>query len=185
MICPSINRLTVNDSMRTILGRTLATAAVIPLITATAAAESWELRPAAAPSPGSAEIEAGRPDDAIRILIPALEAATARSRLAILENLCVAYALKQEYDKAMRFCNRAAADGAASATTLNNRGVVRAVSGDHRGAIRDFQRAGCLRDCGIDCDTSGVRAALRRNLARLNERQSTTDQSPVYFRRGV
>ena len=170
--------------MRTILARLVA-ATVIPLITATAAAESWELRPAAAPSPGTLEIEAGRPDDAILILIPALDAANGRSRLAILENLCVAYALKQEYGTALQYCNRAAADGAASATTFNNRGVVRAVSGDNRGASRDFQRAGCLPDCGNDCDSSGVRAALRRNLARLNERVSTADSNPVYFRRGV
>ena len=160
-------------------------AAAILLCAVSAGAESWELRSAADDAPGSPEIEAGRPDDAIRILAAQLDSATGITRLAVLENLCVAYAMKRAYDAAMRFCDQAAAHGAASATTLNNRGVVRAVTGDHRGAVQDFRKAACLPGCGIGCDADAARGMARRNLERMRERESTTGQQPVRFRRGV
>lgn len=169
--------------MKIAFGTRLGTAAVILLLSASAAAESWELRPAAAASPGSPEIEAGQPDDAIRVLVPALETASGVARLAVLENLCVAYALKQEYTTAMRFCDLAAAHGAAGAATFNNRGVVRAVTGDYRGAVRDFRRASCLPGCGTECDA--VRAMVRRNLDRLHLRETISSLYPVFFQRGV
>jgi len=157
------------------------------LVSATVSAESWELRPAADDAPGSAEIEAGRIDDAIRILMLELDSRAGDTRLPILDNLCVAYAMKLEYDTAMRYCDQAAGHSSASAATLNNRGVLRAVMDDHRGAIQDFRRAGCLRSCGRgdDCEADSVRALVRRNLARVRQRDASAQYEVVPFRPGV
>ena len=170
--------------MNVSLGRGAGAAAIL-LFATIGYAESWELRPAAVVVPGSAEIEAGQIDDAIRILTPELDTATGIARQATLANLCVAYAMKQEYAMAIRYCDRAAVQGEASATTLNNRGVVRAVTGDYRGAIQDFQKARCLFDCGMECDTDSFRAVVRRNLDRALDRESISGEHFVPFRRGV
>ena len=96
---------------------------------------------------------------------------------------CVAHAMKLEYDTAMAYCEQAAGHSSASASALNNRGVLRAVTGDHRGAIRDFQRAGCMRSCGGGiCDADSVRALVRRNLARVTQREAPSHYNAVLFR---
>ena len=159
--------------MKTRHWQRIGVSAVFLLLAATASTDSWELRPAAADAPGTAEIEAGQIDEAIRILTGELESATGAVRLAVLQNLCVAYAMMQEYGAATRYCNRAVAHKEANAATLNNRGVVRAVTGDHRGAIRDFERAGHLADCGPDCDGGDVSDVARQNLKRVLERADT------------
>ena len=153
------------------------------LASSTASAESWELRPAAGDVPGSAEIEAGRIEDAISILLLELETYTSGTHLAVIENLCVAYAMNLEYDVAMRYCDRAARHSMASASTLNNRGVLRAVMNDHRGAMQDFRRAGCMRSCDPegDCETESVRAMVRRNLARVKLRDASSFHEAVLF----
>jgi hypothetical protein len=143
-----------------------------------ATGESWELRPAEGGVPGSAEIEAGRVDDAIQILTSKLDAGVTSIDLTILDNLCVSHALKLEYDVAMRYCNAAMGNSSGRARALNNRGVLRAVMGDRRGAMLDFRRASCLRDCERDdfCNEDSLHATVLRNLARLKNR----DDSPQY-----
>jgi regulator of sirC expression with transglutaminase-like and TPR domain len=162
-------------------GRKVLTIAVL-LVSATVGAETWELRPAAGDVAGSAEIEAGRIDDAIRILMLELDSRASDTHLAVLENLCVAHTLRVEYDTAMRYCDQAAGHSSASATTLNNRGVLRAIMGDHHGAIQDFRRAGCLRSCGGgDCEGDSAQALARRNLARVKQREASSHHDAVLF----
>ena len=148
------------------------------LTSAAARGESWELRPAEGAVPGSAEIEAGRIDDAIRILTSRLDAGVTSIDLTILDNLCVAHALKLEYDVAMRYCNAAMGKSSGRARALNNRGVLRSVMGDPRGAMLDFRRASCLRSCDRDdiCNEDSLHATVLRNLMRLKNR----DDSPQY-----
>ena len=160
-----------------------ALAIALLLITATASAESWELQPAADDVPGSAEIRAGQIEDAIRILMLEVDSGASDTHLAVLENLCVAYAIKLAYDIAMRYCDQAVGHSSASASTFNNRGVLRAVIDDHRGAIQDFRRASCMRSCsrGSACETGSVQATIRRNLARVKQRESSSRQQAVLF----
>lgn len=162
--------------MRVKLRQKMGISAVFLLLAAAASADSWELRPAAGDAPGSAQIEAGQIDTAIEILSEELESAIGPTRLAVLQNLCVAYAMKREYDTATRYCDRAAAHKEANAETFNNRGVVRAVTGDHRGAKQDFERATCLADCGPDCDSTGIGDVVEQNLQRVLERTAKRDQ---------
>ncbi len=152
------------------------------LASAGAWAESWELRSAEPSVPGSAEIETGRIDEAISILTRQLSSATTVD-IAILDNLCVAYAIKLEYDTAMRYCNQALGYAPYRAVALNNRGVLRAVTGDNRGAIQDFRRASCLRSCDHSdvCDRQSLRATVLRNLARVSEREASSVYVSVLF----
>lgn len=146
------------------------------LASVAATAEPWELRPAASDVPGTAQIEAGQIDDAIRVLTLELESNGGQTHLALIGNLCVAHAIKLEYVVAMRYCDRAVGQSSPSITALNNRGVLRAVTGDYRGAIQDFQRAERMDNCGQadDCDENSVQALVRRNLARAKERESSS-----------
>ena len=163
----------------------MAISAAFLLLATAVGADSWELRPAAHNAPGSADIEAGRIDDAIRLLTPKLESTNGVVRLAILQNLCIAHAMKQEYELAIRYCDLAVGQSDVDAANLNNRGVVRAVTGDHRGAIQDFRRAGCLHDCSGDCGADDIREVSRRNLVLVLDRQEPTKQQPVWFHRGI
>lgn len=161
----------------------MALAIALLLTTATAGAESWELQPAAGNAPGSAEIRAGQIEDAIRILMLEVVSGASVTHLGVLENLCVAHAIQLEYDIAMRYCDRAVGHSSASASTLNNRGVLRAIINDHRGAIQDLRRAGCMRSCsrGSACKTDSVQASIRRNLARVKQRESTSRHQAILF----
>lgn len=152
-----------------------------------AGAASWELRHSAGDVPGSPEIEAGDIESAIRVLLLEVDSAASDTHLAVLENLCVAYAIKLEYDTAMRYCDQAVGHSSASASTFNNRGVLRAVIDDHRGAIQDFRRASCMRNCsrGRTCDADSVQASIRRNLARVKQRESSSHQKSVLFQARV
>lgn len=169
--------------MATEFGVIRAIAVVVLLASAAASAESWELWSAKGNVPGSAEIEAGQIDDAIRILTAELESGVATFDVAIFDNLCVAYAMKLEYDIAMRYCNEAMRHLSASATALNNRGVLRAVMGDHRGAVQDFRRASCLQSCDRDstCDADSLHATVLRNLARVKNRRASSAYIAVMF----
>lgn len=161
--------------------------AAVLLASSVSSAESWELRPAEAHEPGSAEIEAGQIDDALRILTVILESGTSDLDFAVIRNLCVAYAMNLEYEIATRYCNQAVVHSSNGAVDHNNRGVLRAVMGDPRGAIRDFQRANCMRVCSgnSDCDAESVQAMVRRNLARVKKREALAVDSAVLFRPGV
>ncbi len=104
--------------------------------------------------PGSQELEVGDVDGAISKLQPWLEVTTGRTRGSILTNLCTAYITKGDFDKAESFCDQALASECrnsslhssnrsfSDAIAHNNRGVLRAMQGDHKGAISDFDLAG-------------------------------------------
>jgi hypothetical protein len=130
-------------------------------------AESWELRPMDKVV-GSDQIRAGRVDEALRLLKQAKDK-SGGGDIAILGNLCVAHALKMHYSTALRYCSQAIANPDAGPTVYNNRGVVRAVIGDGRGAFRDFRQASCKLVCQPDCPGEGdsARAVAQRNLDRL------------------
>lgn len=167
------------------IGSTLAAAALSANVAAQA--ESWELEPAGPDVPGSVEIEAGRVDDAIRLLVRRIETGAGRREPALFENLCIAYAVKLEYQQALRYCNQAVSHPLAAPSALNNRGVVRAVMGDRRGAQRDFERAACTRRCrrGWDCVQHSVSAAARHNLQRIRGRSVSTQVAEARFRPGI
>ena len=160
-----------------------ALAIALLLITATASAESWELQPAAGNVPGSTEIKAGQFEDAIRILMLEVDSGASDTYLGVLENLCVAYAAQLEYDIAMRYCDQAAGHSSASACMVNNRGALRAIIKGHRGALQEFQRASCMRSCslGSACKTDSVKASIRRNLARVKQRESSSRHQAILF----
>lgn len=169
--------------MGTEFGICRAVVLVVLLASAVGRAESWELSPAVGNVPGRAEIEAGRIDDAIRILTTELESGVAAFDVALLDNLCVVYAMKLEYDKAMRYCNEAMWYASASATALNNRGVLRAVMGDLHGAVQDFRRASCVRNCdrGKNCGDDSLHATVMRNFARAKKRGASSTYVAVMY----
>lgn len=123
-------------------------------------------------APGGIEIEAGAYDAAIAAASSAIWQHDAESKLIAATNLCVAYTVKRELEGAYAACAKALtlarrADNAAgarlresyaTARALTNRGVLRAVTGDSRGAAADFREAERL---------SGNWAAPSRNLAYL------------------
>ena len=148
-----------------------------------ASAESWELRAVEGVGLGSEQIEAGQIDEAVRILATALDSNADSQKAAILANLCVAFALKLEYAAARRYCDQATSHPQACPIAFNNRGVVRAVTGDERGAIQDFQRATCLRSCrlaGLD-ERESVHAVARRNLGRVSQANLALRREVVRF----
>ena len=162
-------------------------AAVTLLNPAAALAESWELQPAERGTPGSADIEAGRLDHAIRLLTQAVESGQSDEDPALLENLCVAHAMKLEYEQAMRYCNIAVGHPASGASALNNRGVLRAAMGDGRGAVRDLKRASCMQRCSrrAACGDDSLQALVRRNLLRALRRSGSSMHDVVIFHPGV
>ncbi len=83
-----------------------------------------------------------------------------KRRFGISNNLCVAYVMAQDADKAKASCEAAVrfAGPSDKAVALSNRGVIRALAGDTAGAKTDFQAARRLR--------SSLMAPVR-NLSRL------------------
>ncbi len=149
-------------------------AIVIMSVVVVSNAAAWELVPAGKNVPGSREIEDGRVDEAITLLALELETASKEDAAAVLVNLCVAYALKLDYAAALPYCDKAVADPQSSAIARNNRGVVRAASGDYRGAIRDFRKVSRHNGCNSSSDRDDValETIAQRNLARARQRDA-------------
>ena len=145
--------------------------------------EFWELRPVEGDAVGTELIAAGRIEEAIQVLASALQRGTGGDGAALRANLCIAYALKLEYSIAMRYCDQATVHPQAGATSFNNRGVVRAVTGDERGAARDFRRATCMRSCRHPCNESAesVVSVARRNLNRVQQANPAVGPEVVPF----
>ena len=103
--------------------------------------------------PGSQELEAGDVDGAISKLEPWLEVTTGRTKGSILTNLCAAYIMQGVFSKAESFCDQAVVSECRNSTAHsgnrsfgdaiahNNRGVLRAMQGDYKGATSDFDLA--------------------------------------------
>jgi hypothetical protein len=122
-------------------------------------------------APGGKAIEAGNYDAAIVLASIPIARHDLEGALIAETNLCVAYTVKRELDRAYEACAKALTlarrvdnataarfRSAATARALTNRGVLRAVSGDTLGAAADFREA---------ARSSGNWTAPSRNLAYL------------------
>jgi Tfp pilus assembly protein PilF len=67
-------------------------------------------------------------------------------RTPVLIDLCVAYTMTEQADKANEACNAATESGWYSGAAYNNRGAFHIANGDYEAAILDFQRAVKARD---------------------------------------
>jgi Flp pilus assembly protein TadD len=135
-----------------------------------ASAENWELRTAADEVKGTRDLEAGNIDKSIRVLERAYRSTPYDSKGAVLTNLCVAHALKRDFEMAMDYCNRAADRGKGSREAFNNRGVINAIQGNYTAAITDFEKAGCLNECPDNLSNQGNDRmdVAQRNLGRAH-----------------
>lgn len=132
---------------------------------------------------GAAQIEAGQIDEAIRLLEEALELGAGKGGSKLAANLCVAHALNMDYSEALHYCSEAAADPDAGPAAFNNRGVVRAVTGDNLGAFRDLRRASCALECQPSCldDGDTAPAVALRNLNRLKRSFTPPESDFIRF----
>ena len=89
--------------------------------------------------PGVAEITSGQVSAGIEILKRELESDDANKGY-VLATLCGAYILESSLEEATQVCTDAV-DTFPGETAFNNRGVLRAFSGDFEGAKEDFDRA--------------------------------------------
>ena len=86
-------------------------------------------------------IENGNYEEAIRILEERLQSRV-KYRDVKLTNLCTAYVLVRDFEKATKACDEAIkAKGAFVTTAYNSRGVLNALQGDFLAAAADFDEA--------------------------------------------
>lgn len=86
----------------------------------------------------------------------------------VLIDLCAAYIMTNELNKAVAVCNKAAGSKWYSSLAYNNRGVLNIALGRYEEAVSDFERA--LR-------AGGSQAIAQRNLARAQERLAAIRRS--------
>ena len=143
-----------------------------------ASAESWELRTAAQEVNGTRDLEAGNVDKSIRILKRSYRSTPYDSKVAVLNNLCVAHALKRDFETAMDYCNQAADRGKGSREAFNNRGVLHAIQGNYTAAVTDFEKAGCLSECPSELTNQGDDRmdVAQRNLGRAQNELANQSQ---------
>jgi len=127
--------------------------ATLMLIALPAQAASYRLLTSYTEVDGTAALESGDIDTAITAFETALEYPQVKDRGAILNNLCVAFASRHDYDNALRVCEEAVAANCGKASdhfnnrdfedaiAHNNRGVLRARQGDFDAALDDFDMA--------------------------------------------
>lgn len=84
-------------------------------------------------------------------------------RTPALIDLCVAYTMTEQTDKANEACNAATESGWYSGAAYNNRGAFHIANRDYEAAILDFQRA---------VKAKGAHRIARRNLQRARVRLS-------------
>jgi hypothetical protein len=111
----------------------------ITLLAGTTLADGINFRVAFASVPGIDEIEAGKYDAAIEILERDRSGPGSDSLPDVLTTLCAAYIVNRQLDEARPVCE-AAVRAEESDAAFNNRGVLRAYTGDMDGAMRDFAR---------------------------------------------
>jgi hypothetical protein len=131
-------------------------------------AEGWELRTTEQAVPGTAQIESGNVDKAIRISKVRLPHASRQEEAAYLTNLCIGYIMKKDFETAAKYCDEAVNSPTEKTVSFNNRGVLRALQGDFIGAVEDFSNAanaGCVQDCNL---SANVPQDLPRPIARRN-----------------
>jgi hypothetical protein len=114
--------------------------AMIMVITATTGhAETWPFRVAFEDVPGVEQLTSGDVSGGIATLKAALENDTVDRGFG-LATLCGALIIDQSLHKAEKICSEAVAT-LPGRTAYNNRGVLRAFTGDYAGAKEDFERA--------------------------------------------
>jgi len=92
-----------------------------------------------------------------------------------LTNLCTAYVVTRQFDKAIDACDRAvAADGEFVGTAFNSRGVLNTMQGDFISALADFEKAGRKSNYPSPRYNHGDRTA---SMYQLNSRDRDTDDA--------
>lgn len=127
------------------------------------ASEPFEMKMHDADIYGSRDVEAGNYSQGIQKLESLLARGSMASsrKIAVLSDLCVAYTMVRELEKASEVCDQAVAIGWSSGLALNNRGVFNIARGDYQAAIADFQEATGERGGGL---------IASRNLDRATDR---------------
>ena len=118
----------------------LMTVVVLMTFSSTSYADYFPFRVAFENIPGVEALSSGRVDEGIEILEQQLDGAMAINRGYILATLCGAYIIDSSLNKAASVCD-VAVDENPGETSYNNRGVLRAFTGDFEGAREDFDRA--------------------------------------------
>lgn len=161
---------------------TFVAALLLATIPAASSAEGWELRTAPDAVPGTAEIESGKIEKAIRISEIQLSHVGQRKKVAVLTNLCIGHILSNQLNLAEEFCDLAVERPNDKAVSYNNRGVLKILKGDHEGAMQDFasaSNAGCFNDCSDvnNAPKDVPRSVALRNFskAKYQARAATTD----------
>jgi len=92
---------------------------------------------------GVEDVENGRYEVGIARLAKRVESSRGpySTRVPALIDLCVAYTMTEQFDKARESCDRAVDSGWYSGHAYNNRGTYNIAIGDYEAAIRDFQSA--------------------------------------------
>lgn len=148
-------------------------------------AEAWELRTAPDTVPGTREIESGKIEKALRISKVQLPHTSQFKKVAVLTNLCIGYILSNDFEQAGDYCDQAVARPNDKAVSHNNRGVLRMLQGDHRGALQDFAIAvetGCVGPCST---SEAVRQDLPRSVARRNSKKAQTQVAEAAKNEGL
>ena len=112
---------------------------------------------------GAEDIEEGRYELGIERLSKRVESGRGpyATRVPALIDLCVAYTMTEQFDKARETCDQAVESGWYSGHAYNNRGTYNIAIGNYDAAIRDFQSA---------IDGHGADSVARANLEYAQER---------------
>jgi tetratricopeptide (TPR) repeat protein len=125
------------------LGSILCIAAAAALLTpCSALADRYELRLHDRDVYGKYALLEGKVDLSIERLERQLARTSSHRNLApVLIDLCVAYTVKRDFDKARERCDAAIENGWSLSTAYNNRGVMHVARGDYLAAVDDFEMA--------------------------------------------
>ena len=120
---------------------------------------------------GAEDIEEGRYEAGIEKLSKRVDGARQphATRVPALIDLCAAYTMTQQHEKAQETCNQAVESGWYSGHAYNNRGAYNVSIGNYEAAIRDFQMA---------IEGRGAERAARSNLEQA-QRQLVAQQKAL------
>jgi len=94
---------------------------------------------------GSQALLAGDAEEGVRLIHLGLSSATGRrDRQVALSNLCAGYAMLEEYDKGLRFCDQAIEMNDRNWRALNNRALIYVKLGRYEEAEADLARGELL-----------------------------------------
>ncbi len=91
-------------------------------------------------------------------------------------NLCTAYIVTRQFDKAAPVCDRAvAANGDYVGTAYNSRGVLRALQGDYFAAMEDFEEASDAMNYPTPRTNYGDKAPSNRRFSDETETENSVE----------